>query len=430
MQILKKLLVPVLVLGFGASLFAGGGRQAGSGSGGSGSAAIKWAIWDYDLTVYYKPLIDAYQAKNPQVKIEPVDLGSADYMTVLGTQLAGGADFDILCIKDIPGYANLVKQNRLEPLNSYIAAKGINTSLYGGTTEQIAVNSEVYALPFRSDFWLIFYNKDLFDAAGVPYPSNNITLDEYDALARRVTRGSGANKTYGAHYHTWRSAVQLFGILDGKNTIVDGKYDFLAPYYERVIKEQNDGIVQSYAALKTSGTHYSGAFFNNQIAMLNMGTWFIATQIDKVKTGESLSKNWGLAKYPHPAGVPAGTTLGTITSIAVNRNSKNKEAALDFMRFVSGPEGAAILANLGTIPAIMNQEVINAIAAIPGFPGDPASKEALQVAKTYLEMPLHEKSADIEIVLNETHDAIMTGNSTIPQGIKEMNDRVGAILGR
>ncbi|MDR2738898.1 MAG: sugar ABC transporter substrate-binding protein [Treponema sp.] len=426
---MKRLFVFVLVLGLAASIFAAGGKQE-SGGGGSGPTTIKWAIWDYDLTVYYKPLIDAYQAKNPQVKIETVDLGSADYMTVLGTQLSGGADLDVVCVKDIPGYANLVRQNRLEPLSSYIKAKGIDTSLYGGTTEQIAVNGEVYALPFRSDFWLIFYNKDLFDAAGVPYPSNDITLDEYDALARKVTSGSGANKTYGAHYHTWRSAVQLFGILDGKNTIVDGTYDFLTPYYERVIKEQNDGIVQSYAALKTSGTHYSGAFFNNQIAMMNMGTWFIATQIDKVKTGESLSKNWGLAKYPHPTGVPAGTTLGTITSIAVNRNSAKKDAALDFMRFVSGPEGAAILAKLGTIPAIMNQEVINAIASIPGFPGDPGSKEALQVYKTYLEMPLHEKSADIEIVLNETHDAIMTGNSTIAQGIKEMNDRVKPILGK
>jgi multiple sugar transport system substrate-binding protein len=426
---MKRVLISVLVLGLAVSVFAGAKQEARSG-GGSGQTTIKWAIWDYDLTVYYKPLIDAYQAKNPQVKIEAVDLGSADFMTVLGTQLSGGADFDVLCIKDIPGYANLVRQNRLEPLNSYIKTAGVNTSLYGGTTEQIAVNGEVYALPFRSDFWLIFYNKDLFDAAGVPYPSNDLTLDDYDALARRVTQGSGANKTYGAHYHTWRSAVSLFGILDGKNTIVDGNYDFLAPYYERILKEQADGIVQSYATLKTSGTHYSGAFFNNQIAMMNMGTWFIATQIDKVKAGESLSKNWGLAKYPHPAGVPAGTTLGTITSIAVNRNSAKKEAALDFMKFVSGPEGAAILAKTGTIPAIMNQEVINAIASIPGFPSDPGSKEALQVYKTYLEMPLHEKSADIEIVLNEVHDAIMTGNTTVQAGIREMNERVGKILGR
>jgi len=393
-----------------------------------GTVNLKWAIWDYDMTVYYKPLIDAYQLKNPGVKIEYVDLGSADYMTVLVTQLSGGADLDMLCIKDIPGYANLVRQNRLEPLSGFVKSAGIDTSLYGGTVEQITVNGEFYALPFRSDFWLIFYNKALFDEAGVPYPSNDMTLDDYDTLARALVRGSGTSKIYGAHYHTWRSAVQLFGILDGKHSIVDGNYDFLAPYYARVLRQQDDGIVQSYASLKTSGTHYSGVFFNNRAAMLNMGTWFIATQIDKVKTGESRSAEWGLAKYPHPAGVPAGTTLGTITSMGVNRNSKNKNAALDFLKFVTGPEGAALLANLGVIPAIMNDNVIDVIAATPGFPGDPGSREALKLTRAYLEMPMHDRSADIELILNEAHDNIMTKNSSIEQGIAEMNERVGRLL--
>jgi multiple sugar transport system substrate-binding protein len=349
-------------------------------------------------------------------------------MTMLSTQLSGGADLDVLTIKDIPGYANLVKQNHLEPLNSYIASSGIDTSLYGGTVEQITVNNEVYALPFRSDFWLIFYNKDLFDKAGVPYPTNDMTLADYDALARKMTSGSGANKIYGNHYHTWRSAVQLFGILDGKNTIVDGTYDFLKPYYELILKQQDDGICQDYATLKTSSIHYSGVFYNNQIAMMNMGSWFIATQIQKVKEGESLATNWGLAKYPHPDGVPAGTTLGTITSLSVNANSKNKEAALDFMKFVTGPEGAAVIASTGTIPAIKNDEVIASIASMDGFPTDDASKEALKTYKTYLEMPMHEKSAEIETVLNECHDNIMTKNTTIDEAINEMNTRIAEIL--
>lgn len=389
---------------------------------------LKWAMWDLDSTAYYKPLVDAYIAKNPNVTIEYVDLGSADFMTMLSTQLSGGADLDVLTIKDIPGYANLVKQKHLEPLNSYIASSKIDTSLYGGTTEQITVNNEVYALPFRSDFWLIFYNKDLFDKANVAYPTNDMTLAQYDELARKMTSGSGANKINGNHYHTWRSAVQLFGILDGKNTIVDGKYDFLKPYYEMILKQQDDGICQDYATLKTSSIHYSGVFYNNQVAMMNMGSWFIATQIAKIKEGESLSTNWGLAKYPHPDGVPAGTTLGTITSLAVNANSKNKEAALEFMKFVTGPEGAGVIAATGTIPAIKNDDVVASITSIDGFPTDAASKEALKTTKTYLEMPMHEKSADIETVLNECHDNIMTKNTTIDEAINDMNTRIAEIL--
>ncbi len=389
---------------------------------------LKWALWDWEATAYYQPLIDAYKKDHPNVTIEYVDLGSTDYMTMLSTQLSGGADLDILTIKDIPGYANLVKQNHLEPLKGFIDGQGIDTSLYGGTVEQIQMNGDVYALPFRSDFWIVYYNKDLFDKAGVPYPTNDMTLDQYDELARKMTSGSGSEKVYGAHYHTWRSAVQLFGILDGQNTIVDGKYAFLKPVYERILKEQDDGIVMDYATLKTSSTHYSGVFYNNSVAMMNMGSWFIATQIDKVKSGESQAKNWGIVKYPHPDGVKAGTTLGTITSLAVNQKSANKEAALDFLKFVTGEDGAAVIASTGTIPAIKNDEVVNSIASIDGFPTDENSKAALTTERTYLEMPLHEKSADIEVILNEAHDNIMTKNATIDEGLADMEKRVQEAL--
>jgi multiple sugar transport system substrate-binding protein len=392
------------------------------------SITIKWSLWDWDSTAYYQPLIDAYKAIKPDVTVEYTDLGSADYQTMLLTQLAGGSDLDVLTIKDIPGYANLVKQNFLEPLDSYIASSGIDTALYGGTTDQIKVSNALYALPFRSDFWIVFYNKDLFDAAGVEYPTNDMTIAQYDELARKMTSGSGPEKIYGNHYHTWRSAVQLFGILDGKNTIVDGTYDFLKPYYETILKQQADGICMDYATLKTTSTHYSGVFYNNQVAMMNMGSWFIATQIQKVDSGESLSKNWGIVKYPHPDGVPAGTTLGTITSLGVNSNSANKDAALDFLKFVTGSDGASVIAATGTIPAITNDAVIASISSMAGFPQDQNSKDALSVTKTYLEMPMHDKSAEIETVLNEEHDSIMTSNETLDEGIANMNARVAEIL--
>ncbi|MCL2410032.1 MAG: sugar ABC transporter substrate-binding protein [Treponema sp.] len=396
-----------------------------------GRINLYWAMWDYRLTVYYTAIIEAYQEKNPGVRIVPVDLGSADFSTVLMTQLAGGANLDILTIKDIPGYANLIRQNRLLPLNSFIEEENIDIELYGGIVEQLMVDGEVFALPFRSDFWLVFFNKDIFDAAGVPYPTNDMTLDEFEALARLVTSGSGASRIFGAHYHTWRSTVQLFGILDGMHTMVDGNYDFLRPHYERVLRKQDDGIVMPYALLRTSGIHYSGVFFNGQVAMMNMGTWFIGMQMERVALGQAeRSRNWGMVKYPRPEGVPAGTTLGTITGIGVNRNSRHREEALDFVRFVSGLEGALILAQTGTIPALLNDEVIDKIASMPGFPPDVNSREALNVYRTFLEMPLHERSAEIEIILNEAHDAIMTRNISVENGIRQMNERVGRILAR
>lgn len=387
---------------------------------------LKWAVWDISSTTYYQPLIDAYQAKNPNVNIEMVDLGSQDYMTALATQLAGSdTDLDVVCIKDIPGYANLVAKNVLEPVDT----SSFDTSVYGGITDQILINDALYALPFRSDFWVVFYNKDIFDAAGVEYPTNDMTFDQYDALARKVTKTDLGSEVYGAHYHTWRSAVQLFGILDGNHSIVDGNYDFLKPYYEMVVNEQNDGVCQDYATLKTSGLHYSGAFAQGNVAMMNMGTWFIPTLIEKISTGEYTDiKNWGIVKYPHAEGVEPGSTLATITSLSVTSASKNKEAATDFMNFVCGSEGAEIIAGQGTFPAIKTDAVVTQMAGVEGFPSDAESAEALRTANTYLEMPVHSKSAEIEVILNDGHDYIMTGTKSIDDGIAYMNEEVGKIL--
>lgn len=428
MRNLKKALCFMLIVSLSAAVFAGGKNEAAAES---GPTTLKWVLWDLDATTYYKPLIEAYKLKNPNVSIETLDLGSTDYMTMLKTQLTGGDDtIDVVTVKDIPGYNNLVKSGLLLPLNDYIKTSKIDTKVYGGIPEQITVGGSVYALPFRSDFWIIYYNKALFDKAGVPYPTNDMTLKQYDALARKMTSGSGANKVYGSHYHTWRSAVQLFGILDGKQTIVDGKYEFLKPYYEMILNEQKDGICQDYATLKTSSTHYSGVFYKNSVAMMNMGSWFISTQIAKVKSGESLSTNWGIVKYPHPDGVKAGTTLGTITTLGVSAASKKQAAALDFMKFVTGPEGAEIIAKTGTIPAIKNDAVVSIISQMPGFPTDANSKEALKTYKTYLEMPLHPKAAEIEVVLNQNHDNIMTNNISVDEGIAKMNKDVAKILGK
>ncbi len=413
-----------------SGIFANGAKESTSSASSSKQTTLNWAVWDINSTAYYKPIIDAYEAKNPNVKINMVDLGSADFMTALQTQLASGSsEFDVVTIKDIPGYNNLVKKNMIVNLNDYIKKDGVDTKQYGGTAEQISVDGKLYALPFRSDFWVLFYNKALFDKAGVAYPTNDMTFAQYDALARKVTNGSGANKVYGAHYHTWRSTVQLFGILDGKHTITQPPYDYLKPYYEMVLGQQNDGICQNYATLKASSLHYSGQFQNGTVAMMNMGSWYIATLIQKVKSGEAdAAKDWGIVKYPHAEGVEPGTTLGTITSLSISQGSKQKDAAWDFVKFVTSPECAAVIAETGTIPAIMNDTVVNEIASMPGFPTDAASKEALHIAKAYLEMPLHDKAGQIETVLNQYHDAIITNNISIDEGLKKMAEEVTKVL--
>ncbi len=401
---------------------------------GGEAVTLKWAIWDKDITPYWVALKDAYEAANPNVTIEMTDLGSTDYMTVLATELSGsGSDFDVVTIKDVPGYATLVSKNTLEPLDSYIADAGIDLSQYGGVDKQVTVDGKLYELPFRNDFWVVFYNKDIFDAAGVEYPTNDMTFEEYDALARKVADPTFGAQVYGTHYHTWRSAVQLFGVLDGKHTILDGQYDFFKPYYEMVLKQEDDQICRNYADLSAEGLHYSAAFSGGDVAMMNMGSWFISTLIANIASGEydaSLCGNWGMVKYPHAEGVEAGSTLGTITGLAVTSVSDQKEAAFDFVKWVSGEEGAKVMAQTGNFPALMNDEVAGIISGLEGFPTDEASKEALSVSNLYLEVPYAENVSEINDILDTYHKSIMNREMTVDDGIAKMTEEVSKVLGK
>jgi multiple sugar transport system substrate-binding protein len=399
---------------------------------GSASAAdaikLKMVVWDLPQMTYMQPLLDAYKAKNPQVSIELSNIPSMEYAQKVAVMLAGGDDTDIISVKDMPMYAGMVAKSQLEPLNAYVAKDKVDLKAYSGIADQITVDKSLFALPYRSDVWILYYNKDAFDKAKVPYPTNDMTWDQYAALARKVANGEGVDRVYGSHYHLWRSTRQLPSVQDGKNTIITTDYSFMKPYYELVLGLQRDKTVMDFASLKVGNIHYSGVFFNGQIAMVPMGSWFIGTLIAKTKDGTNTQKNWGIVKYPHPAGVPAGTTAGTITSLAVNARSANKQAAWDFVKFVGGPEGAAVLAKVGTIPAIRNQAVLDSIKKIEGFPQDKNSAEALSTKTVRLELPMHPKAAIIEKILNEEDELIVTESKSIDAGLADMSRRVKEAL--
>lgn len=424
---LTTLLLVVLV-GCGAAAPSAPASNAG-GSAAEPPAAetvtLKMTAWDVATTPYWQAVIDAYEAQNPNVKVELVEISSQEYQDKLNVMLSGGDTTDILTVKDIPGYSAMLTRNQIVPLNSYIEADGIDLSAFSGAAEELTYGDQIYALPFRSDIWILYYNKDLFDAAGVPYPDNDLTWAEYEQLARQLTSGEGADKVYGTHHHTWRSTVQLATVQDGANTVIANDYTFMKPIYDMITSLQNDGVIMDFGSLKAGSLHYSGVFQNQQTAMLPMGSWFIGTMIKSDAAGDT-NFNWGVAKFPHPEGVEAGTTAGTLTSLAINSNSANKDAAWDFIKFYTGPEGAKVLASTGNLPAMRTPEALAAFAAVEGVPAEAA--EALETATVRLELPLHPKVSAVEQILNEEHELIMTNSVSVDEGLANMSRRVSEVL--
>ncbi|MGO8041099.1 extracellular solute-binding protein, partial [Rhizobium leguminosarum] len=58
----------------------------------------------------------------------------------------------------------------------------IDPAPFVGLIEELTIDGKIYSLPFRSDFLVVYYNKDIFDKAGVPYPTNDMTWAQFDEI--------------------------------------------------------------------------------------------------------------------------------------------------------------------------------------------------------------------------------------------------------
>ena len=382
---------------------------------------ITVVTWDATTTPYLIAQKDAFEAAHPGVTIEYVDVASQDYGVKTTTMLEGGDKSDVYMIKEIDNLINWQAQGFAAPLDT----ADYDMSGFRGTEVNYAVDGVQYAIPFRSDFWVLFYNKDLFDAAGVEYPTNDMTWDQYAELAKKMTDADKG--IYGTHYHTWLSAVANWAVCDGVNTLADGQYDDLLYFYKLYQDLEDNGACMSYADLKAAGLHYSAAFANGNIAMLPMGYWYVSTLIGYNNDG-TCSFNWGIAAVPHLEGVAAGSSFGNLTGAMINAKSENKDLAWEYVSWLGGPEGAKATASVGARPAWISEEVAGAMSSVEGFPADETSKGALLPSGVAMEWPVAEKVADIKTIVNEEHSMIMAREITPEEGIEEMNERVAELF--
>ncbi len=384
------------------------------------------AGWDTATTPYYAAIKAGYEAANPDVTIEWVDLASQDYNIKASTMLSGGDTTDLYCVKELSDLQNWSKEGLVVPMDERIAAESYDMTKYAGMDACYVslADGKQYALPFRADYWVMFYNKDLFDQAGVAYPTNDWTWEEYAAIAREITEKTGA---YGTHYHTWTSCVANWAVCDGVNTLADGEYSDLKYFYELYQALEDDGVCMSYDELKASGMHYSGAFAQGNVAMMPMGYWYASTLMGYIKDGTA-SMNWGIAAVPHLESVPAGSSFGSPTGIAISASSENQDEAWKFAAWMCSEEGAKVIAETGTRPAYVSDAVAAVMASAEGFPTDETTKAALLPTAIALEWPIGDGVNEIKTAVNEEHTLIMTRELTIDEGIAEMEARAAEFL--
>ena len=391
---------------------------------------VSVSSWDVfgSAANYHEAIKEGFEAAYPDIEIQWVDLASQDYATLATSMLSAGDQTDVFIIKEITDLQKWTDQGFLTSLDDLVAADAYDLSGFAGMDDVCRVSDgALNALPFRSDFWVLYYNKTLFDKAGIAYPAGDMTWDAYADLAKQMTSGEGIDKIYGTHYHTWLSAVVNWAVCGVDYTLADGSYDNLKYFYELNHALEDEGACMEYGELKAAGMHYSAAFYQNNIAMMPMGSWFIGTMI-KEKAAGTFDFDWSFTSVPHMDGVPAKSSFGNMTAISISKNAANPEDAWTFAKWVCGEEGAKAIASVGTRPAYVSDAVASAFASVEGFPADEGALDALVPSSVSLEWPPGELVPQLQTIVNEEHTGIMSREYTVEEGISYMNERAAEVV--
>ncbi|WP_448809018.1 ABC transporter substrate-binding protein [Agromyces bauzanensis] len=400
-----------------ALVLSGCAGQAAESAEEEGPVTLTVSVWNYEQTPEFKALFDAFEAENPDITIEPVDILADDYAEKLTTMLSGGDTTDVLTMKNVIDYQRYSSRGQLLDVTAEVEA--LDTDRVAGL-EPYEVDGSYYAVPYRQDFWLLYYNKGLFDAAGLDHP-DHITWDEYADLAEQLTDASANPKVFGSYQHTWRSVTQATAAAQTGGDLLSGDYGFMEDQYDLFLDLQQSGSSLDYATAKSQQISYRTMFETGQTAMLPMGSWYVAGIKAAIDNGTS-TVDWGVAPFPQVESGDETVTFGSPTAFAVNTKAKHPDAAKKFLEFASGEDGAAAIAAIGVVPAYSSDAVTEAFTALPT---DELSVATFSEPKeVVLEMPVNENTADISAILDQEHDLIMVGEKSVADGIAEMERRV------
>lgn len=394
----------------------------------SGPVTLSLSGWSLATTPEFKTLADGFHAENPNVTVELKEYDPTQYNTLVTADLAAGSGPDIITQKEVKYVPVFQEGGQLLDVSDVKLPDGI------GGAESYKIDGKTYAVPYRQDSWVLFYNKALFEAAGVDDPDGSWTWDDYDHAAAALTAGlaKAGNSAKGAYLHNWQSTVQGFANSQSpKGDILSGDYSYLKQYYERVLSLQADGSQVDFNTEKANQLTYQGEFGKQHAAILPMGTWFVATLIAQQASGDADTFDWGIAPIPQYKKSTTGTdkvpvTFGDPTGFGINANiDKAKvKTAKDFLAYAASEKAAVSLAKIGITPALGNAAVADAYFAVKGAPTDDLSKFAYSTHLTKPENPTSSQTAAVQGILGDLHTAVMSGSEPIDSAIKTAEERV------
>jgi multiple sugar transport system substrate-binding protein len=333
-------------------------------------------------TDFQDAVIEAFEAEHPNVHIERSAYPEADYQTKIETAIAAGNPPDLGAV----GNLRWMREGLVLPLDDFVREQGIDLSAFNpsiiGDPENVnaeygcSFGGQLYCLGSYLGAVGVFYNKDMFDAAGIEYPAAwpPMTAEEFVDLACQLR--DEENEVWGAAYGNpvevlpWESEFSA----DGRTAIVNDPATVEA--YAAMARGITEGCAPSLS-LFDPWEQGADFFADGQLAMVN-------TDLQAFKTIEDAGINYGITAPPTVEGVEPFVQTWT-DGLGVFAGTEHPEEAMLLTTFLA-TEGQTIRYEMmGDMP--LSQAVAEEVDWAGGAPGREDALEVVAHARPAVFIP-------------------------------------------
>lgn len=380
---------------------------------------VKVSVWgDSKEIAILKGIIEPWNKENKDIKVVLQHIPYNQYMQKVQTEFAAGMGADVVFC-EVNNFIDLYTKGILMPLDELIAADpSIDIKdYYPELTKRFTRDGKLYVLGRDiAPFACVFYNKDLFDQAGLPYPKDNWTVKDLVEIGQKLVRKEGGITTqFGFYGWTWWNWLYTFG-----GGYVD---DFANPtkltissHKSRQALQFYHDLMYKYGIAPTPNSDTTGAqlFMTGRLAMYQSGIW----ESPEFRTIQSF--DWDVVMFP---GGPDGKkSFGSGGSgYAISKSTKNPSAAWRVVKALADRNGQIAMAKTG-----LAQPAIKSLANSEYFADNgekPLNKRMLDEATKYISFdPFHPNwSQASSTIIGMNLDLFFRNETTLDEALKKID---------
>ena len=320
------------------------------GNGGSSDGHLVFQIWDQGQKAGMEAMAEAYTKEHEGVTIEVQAVDWDEYWTKLEASATSNSMPDIFWMHSNQIYKYADNDILADCSDIVDAANYSEVSVANATGS----DGKIYGVPKDKDIVGLLYNKELFDKAEVEYPDDTWTWDDLESASQQIYDKTG-KYGYMAYSHDqigyWNFVYQNGGqILNDDGTKAEYTEAATADAIRYYVEIQKNDWCPTQEQFANTGA--AEMFFSGEGAMYYAGNWDL---INLCTTYGDMNGKWDVAmlpKCPNPANGDGRASISNSVSYATAAKGKNKELAMDFLKFLGSEEAQKIQGESGAaIPA-------------------------------------------------------------------------------